>query len=364
MADLILITCISGAGYLRRALPEAQTLIFDHRLVDGPIPAGGPPEDFFRYRRALYDADGLFYEDGQFTDVEPDENFPRSQRRWSTLPEACRDAERVILWIDPDANAQLILIQLLDWLGHLPDILPKLWLKQSESPTGEHREGDWWLPPRPILPADVALAQRAWDAFRAPTPERWARLRHDPDLALLPGLPTAVERMLEELPDGTGLGASARQLLRLVERPNWTDRTGKQGGTITYPPLPRSDRKTMKLMYRFVHSAPRRPLQQESHQLLCDLASAPHPAVSGTTEPHAGIALMMDSARYMQFRRAVLSWTDFGRRLVAGEDDWSRHNPILHWWGGTRLTNDTLWRWNPDTKTLLPPGPPSPPAFH
>ncbi len=24
-----------------------------------------------------------------------------------------------------------------------------------------------------------------------------------------------------------------------------------------------------------------------------------------------------------------------------------RHNPIDRWWGGTQLTNDNLWRWNP-----------------
>lgn len=41
MADLILITCDSGAGHLRRALPDARILTFLHRLVDGPISAAG-----------------------------------------------------------------------------------------------------------------------------------------------------------------------------------------------------------------------------------------------------------------------------------------------------------------------------------
>ncbi len=361
MADLILITCDSGAGHLRRALPDARILTFLHRLVDGPIPATGAPEDFFHDRRALYDADGLFYEEWQFQ-AEPDETSPHQKRRWRTLPDICRDADRVILWIDPDTNAQLILIQLLDWLGHLSDILPKLWLKQSESPTGERREGDWWLPSRPILPADVALARRAWNAFRAPTPERWARLRDTPDLTRLPGLPTAVERMLEELPDGTGLGASARQLLRLVEPPGRGADIGRRGGTAANTTVPDRDRTLQALIQRFTRSGPRRPPWYcEIEQILCDLGTAPHPAINGIPERGRDLpALLADAARATRFRSAPLTWTDLGHRLVAGPDDWSRHNPILRWWGGTRLTNETLWRWDTRTKTLLPPG--APPA--
>ena len=40
------------------------------------------------------------------------------------------------------------------------------------------------------------------------------------------------------------------------------------------------------------------------------------------------------------------------RLIVAHKEDFSRHNPIDRWWGGTHLTNDRLWRWNP---TLMKP---------
>ena len=33
--------------------------------------------------------------------------------------------------------------------------------------------------------------------------------------------------------------------------------------------------------------------------------------------------------------------------ILAGTEDFSHHNPIDRWWGGTRLTNDRLWRWDP-----------------
>jgi hypothetical protein len=45
--------------------------------------------------------------------------------------------------------------------------------------------------------------------------------------------------------------------------------------------------------------------------------------------------------------RSRLSLTEFGRDVVAHEADFSRHNPIDRWWGGTHLTNDRLWCYDP-----------------
>lgn len=43
----------------------------------------------------------------------------------------------------------------------------------------------------------------------------------------------------------------------------------------------------------------------------------------------------------------MLSLTEFSKALLAGEADFSRHNPIDRWWGGTRLTDDRLRRFAP-----------------
>jgi len=51
--------------------------------------------------------------------------------------------------------------------------------------------------------------------------------------------------------------------------------------------------------------------------------------------------------RLRAYKRSRLSLTDFGKAVVAHKEDFSRHNPIDRWWGGTHLTNDNLWRWNP-----------------
>ena len=50
-----------------------------------------------------------------------------------------------------------------------------------------------------------------------------------------------------------------------------------------------------------------------------------------------------------------LKLTKFGEAVLAGTDDFSRHNPIDRWWGGTELTNDRLWRWDPANRALTAP---------
>ena len=254
--------------------------------------------------------------------------------------------DRVELWVDPDANAQLVLLQLLNWLGQIPEIACRLWLKQAESPLGERRPGDWALPPRAIMSADVTLANRAWSAFGAPTPEAWSVLKGDPDVSRLPGLERAVEQMLGELPDCTGLGATSRRILGLVERYE-DDRSSH---------LAPEDGWFSLLVRRLRQSGERCPLSYfEIGEALCGLAAAPVPALSGVTERRFDLDMHDDVERFRRFLASPISLTPLGRSIADGGDDWARHNPVHHWWGGTRLTNDTLWRWDPAKGRLLAP---------
>jgi hypothetical protein len=44
-----------------------------------------------------------------------------------------------------------------------------------------------------------------------------------------------------------------------------------------------------------------------------------------------------------------------GHALLENGDDFSRHNEIHRWWGGARLTNTNLWRWDASSGKLIPP---------
>jgi hypothetical protein len=86
--------------------------------------------------------------------------------------------------------------------------------------------------------------------------------------------------------------------------------------------------------------------------LLEGLAHGPKPALAGLDDEIRGIPRERHYERDDAYKRSCLTITDFGKAVLAHEEDFSRHNPIDRWWGGTHLTNDNLWRYDP---VLIPP---------
>jgi hypothetical protein len=81
--------------------------------------------------------------------------------------------------------------------------------------------------------------------------------------------------------------------------------------------------------------------------LLEDLSHGPLPAVAGLDDALRTTRRDNHRARDEAYKRSRLSLTEFGKAVLAHTEDFFRHNPIDRWWGGTHLTNDRLWRWNP-----------------
>ena len=93
----------------------------------------------------------------------------------------------------------------------------------------------------------------------------------------------------------------------------------------------------------------------EFGELLDGLARCAVPAVAGLNEGPFSVEMNQDRERSERYERSKLSLTALGKAILAGADDFSRHNPIHRWWGGTELTNDRLWRWDATSKTLIAP---------
>ena len=94
----------------------------------------------------------------------------------------------------------------------------------------------------------------------------------------------------------------------------------------------------------------------EVGELLDGLARCPNPAVSGLAEGPFDHALHNSKDRHDRYKQSRLSLTELGKAILAQPDDFSRHNPIHRWWGGTELTNDNLWRWEPSSAGWPLPG--------
>jgi hypothetical protein len=110
-----------------------------------------------------------------------------------------RALRKIDLWIDPDPNAQLILLWLLGYLRPHDKIVSKLSLVQTDTPIGSHLSAEiaaWRIPAIKMLNEHLKIARSAWQAWRAPTPSAWFDLLSK-DLSPLPRLRHAVVELLE-----------------------------------------------------------------------------------------------------------------------------------------------------------------------
>lgn len=244
------------------------------------------------------------------------------------LIEVCARCDTVELWMETEPNAQLVLIWLLDYLG-LQAKAPNIILRHVDASLGEMepaRLAGLKFPGVAVNDRHLEIAHLAWQAFRSPTPHAWFDLLSK-DLSALPQLRRCVWEMLEELPGRTtGLGASELRILELVSA----------GYAHPFEVFPHYRERFQRRVVGY----------WEAGALLDGLALAPSPAVSGLAEWPFTLEMHNEAARYARYKESMLSLTEFGKAILAHEADFSRHNPIDRWWGGTRLTNDNLWRWN------------------
>ncbi|WGS23104.1 MULTISPECIES: hypothetical protein [unclassified Bradyrhizobium] len=301
---------------------------FTFRFVWGPLPSPGELAAYLGARTP---------------DLRPGFHWSDFASRWNernesarnlSLASACQQYETVELWFDMDPKAQLQLVWLLDYFRSHPQAATKLRLCLVDSEMIGLRPGalDNWRPPVvDVTEIELATARAAWHAYRAATPEGCFDLLGR-DLSALPLLKPALIDLLAELPSpSTGLGATEMRMLEMVAR----------GYSLTNA-----------LFYLESLRQTRIFNENELGYLLDGLALGSRPAVAGLDDELRTLDRDALRARLFAYRRSELSLTKFGQRVIAHKEDFSSHNPIDRWWGGTHLTNDNLWRWAP---TLIKP---------
>jgi hypothetical protein len=333
MTRLILTTDDSGAGSLRQAGLADIVIHFGLRFVWGPLPSDAELATLLAARSAKHGSPGSHWLD-----------FVRSRYLEELgagglgLIDLCERCETIDLWIDPDPNAQLTLIWLLDYLHHHAKIALKLTLVQADVRIGNHPPEElatWRLPAVKILNNHLEAAGMAWQAYRQPTPQRWFNLLGK-DLSVLPQLRQTVLELLEELPmDATAVGATEMRMLDLISA----------GNAGPFDVFPGHRKRNNRRVFGY----------WEVGALLDRLAYCPAPAVAGLDGGRFTMEMHDDRDRHERYTRSKLKLTALGNAILARTEDFSRHNPIHRWWGGTELTNDRLWRWDPANRALIAP---------
>jgi len=297
---------------------------FVFRFVWGPLPS---PDELANYLGARTSSHGPGCHWSDFASRWG--RSKNSSRRDVGLAEFCEQYETVELWFDMRPDAQLKLVWLLDYFSSYPEATTRLKLRLvDQEMIGLHPNAfaKWRPPVFDIREKDLATASAAWQAYRSPTPGACLELLRQ-DLSGLPLLKPVLHDLLEELPSAsTGLGATEMRMLEMIAT-----------GYANVNPL---------FHYQEVRQT-RIFSEWELGYLLDGLAFGPRPAIAGLDEELRTIKRDNLGTRHEAMLRSRLSLTDFGEAVLAHKEDFSCHNPIDRWWGGTHLTNDNLWRWNP-----------------
>jgi len=331
MKRLILTNDTSAAGSLDSARLGDFRVSLERQLIWGRVPSDAELSGFFGRRKK-----------GQsrlnWQDYQPQHRLERIDAIGLGLIELCSRYDMIELWMDPHPNDQLQLICLLHYLRAYPDIASRLSLVQAHTPMGGQTPdvlAKWKLPPVKISSDHFELASRAWRAFGAATPQDWFGLLGT-DLRLLPRLRPAVSALLEELPwHRTGLGATEMRMLNFISG---------------------SENKTVRdVLFYDTRDSGRVFGYWEQGALLDGLGRGRKPPVSGLKDGPFTMEMHDDRARHGRYMTSKLALTPLGYAVLAQTDDFARHNTVRRWWGGTKLTNKRLWRWDPDNKVLIAP---------
>lgn len=332
MTRLIVTTDSSTAGAIQIAGLADLVIAIERRLVWGPMPSAAELDAFFAPRTTQ--PPGLHW-----LDDTPAWRLEESSVKDRGLIELVTECDSFEFWRGPEPNAELLLLWLLDHWRRGSTADSNFVMRPLHMAIGDIDPRELARPypfVSEIEPHDFKLASRAWRAYRAPTPQSWSDL-FKTNLVALPQLSPCVTALLEELPGpASGLGATEKRMLQLVAR----------GGVQPFDVFPGHQKRNERRVYGY----------WEVGALLDGLARCERPAVAGLDEGPFSLDMHNDSDRHQRYKRSRLSLTEFGKAVLAGDEDFRRHNPIDRWWGGTHLTSERLWRWDRETFSVIAPG--------
>jgi hypothetical protein len=326
----LILTCYLLKDFMRPDVADLAVFVY-FKFAWGPLPS---TDELAAYFDPLPPDDGA-RSDSHWSDFAS--RWKQSENRdygFLALAEFCQLYETVELWFDTRPQNQLELIWLLDYFRSHPEVVPRLKLRLLNLDLigfPKDELGEWRPPLVDITEKELATASAVWQAYRATTPEAcFGQLARD--LSALPLLRPVLLELLDELPSATtGLGATEMRMLELI------------GRGYSLP-------NELFIVERLRQT---RVFDQWQHGYLLDgLAFGPKPAVSGLDDALRTLSRENSEDREKAYQRSRVSLTDFGKAVLAHKEDFSRHNPIDRWWGGTHLTNDHLWRYDP---VLIPP---------
>jgi hypothetical protein len=318
----------SAGNTLRQTSIGGAVLPWQDVLHEGPVQAV-PRSELLRARAGFLSECGWGNRRAILSSLE---------RRDRQLAGALRDGLQVVLWFEHDLYDQL---QLLDALalareaGGSPEliVIGSFPGKPSFNGLGELTAEELetlWPTRRPATPEALEAAAAAWDAFRSPEPTALAECGSPQ----LPFLAPAMQRLLEELPaPADGLSGTERRALQALAAGASTP----QSAFVASQRLEDAPFLGDAWFYRALATLGRghvRLVETQGGEPL----PAPPPLSDG-----------------LVFARLPLRLTAEGERVLRSESDRVDLLGVDRWIGGTHVTPENAWRWDPAARRLIAP---------
>jgi hypothetical protein len=286
------------------------TSIWADPLHDGPVPGDLDDDALTRLR--------MQHHSGSSAAADPQNDM----RRWRQAIAQHEAYDELVLWFEHDLFDQLNLIQLLPFVrAHVPASKRVSLICIGSFPGHADFHGLGELEPdelasllptrQPVSDAQYEMAERAWHAFRQPTPDALDRLV---GAAALPFLVPALRRFLQEYPwTSDGLSRTERRLMMLAAE-------GRADWPASFPRMHEGE--------RFYH------LSDTSYEELAHtLVGSQPPLLAGNL--------------------ASLTLTKYGRDVLEGRADRVRLCGFDRWLGGVYLHGHAVpWRWDDDRQCI------------
>lgn len=325
MFNLIVTNGDSGAERMRDAGIGDEILVWKDMLHEGPVPLTSNTSTLTNLRANF------------LTTIAPGRKVAAELYQRDRMLAGSGLFKEVVLWFEHDLYDQLQLLQVLSQLGQrtfkdtqitmvsVPQYVGNLVPDEALTAFATRAQ---------VGEAQYELAEKAWSAFRSPTPQALLDLLQTDELSALPFLEAALWRLLEEYPGADGLARSHRQILQALKA---------GGGTFPARELYRRSHHEMEdpvwlgdwpfamrlqMMSRCKKPSLKLTPKEPSHQ---------HPETDGPyeTELNSDVEL-----------------TEVGAELLEGKADFIKENGIDRWLGGVHLTRDNLWRWDASSKSV------------
>lgn len=313
---------------LRRTLLKGEFLVWRDMLMEGPAPNGLSTPEAWDVRASALEAK---------YGISGERYLAEMEQIAQGLAEAARHDE-VVLWFEEDLFCHLHLLDVLRRLSRLDLPSTRLSLICPREPLGTrdpytlagllaHRVS--------VSEARIALAQRAFDAYAASTPEPLARLVHDGDFAAWPLLRETLLAHLARYPHPRdGLGFLERETLRALSA----------GGSLPFGDLfGRVTRHGAGALYGIG--------DLQFALLLTEMSRGANPLLTlGASRP----PMQPRPLAQTDFTEWHADITEAGRAVLTLHEDAVRLRGLDRWLGGVHLAgHGPLWRWDPEGARLL-----------